>query len=528
MIFFKRQVLKLAVFIFSVHGTAIAQESTTIEIRIPEKPVFIDTMIYGQMLENVNDSMIYKGVTDSMGNERQYIRELLKDLKIPVTRWPGGSIIYEYFWKNGIGPRFLRPVQKKIAWNATENYQFGTDEFLEWCKKIGTAPYINLNMNDHPMYSGTLREALEWIEYVNGSETTPMGKLRAYNGHKDPYKVTYWGIGNENYLPSRTRIQDTDTSYAKRLKLWASVIKERFPDVKLLAVGRFKAWNQTVLDSAGKYIDFLTQHYYVNSRIKNEAIENPNSTLFAPAKMEAHLKILGKTLDSMNAKLQRTHPIKLSIDEWNNRHRVYEDTSYQFKRQSPRRQFDVAVVAGMLNVFIRQSAVVGMANYIFPVNAHGLIRSVGEDDAFLTPLYYLFKEYRDRMQGEVMEAIVKGPGIIAKDAKITISGDCQEVNIDEEQLLFVDVAATRNSANTIHVSVVNRSVDREQDAVIKIPKGYKIKEFWELSYKDINAFNEAGNRYKIVPVTKKAKQAAGKITIKLHPCAVAIIALQPQ
>ncbi len=513
------------VFIFTVGGKA--QPVTTLEIKVPEKPVFVDTLIYGQMLENVADRMIYGGVTDSMGTERPHITELLKELNMPVVRWPGGSVIYEYYWRNGIGPRSLRPVINQVAWNGIESYQFGTDEFLQWCQKTGTAAYVNLNMNQHPLYGSTLREALDWMEYVNGAEDSDMGKLRAYYGHKKPYNVKYWGIGNENYLPSRTRILDTDTSYASRLKLWASTIKERFPDVSLLGVGRFKAWNETVLDSAGKYIDYLTQHYYVNTRIKNGEIENPNSTLFAPAKMEAHLKLLGKGLDSINLKLQRTEPVRLAVDEWNNRHRPYDGKEYKLNRLSPRRQFDVAVAAGMLNVFIRQSAIVGMANYIFPVNAHGLIQSVGEQDAILTPLYYLFKEYREKMIGQFMDVTVKGPGLFAKDAKLTISGDCTEVNIDNEWLPYLDVAATRNKDNVIHVSIINRSPDKTQKAALVIPRGYKANVLWELSHNDINASNAMSNRFEIVPSLKKIKQAGNKCEVKLLPCAVAILQLQP-
>lgn len=506
------------------------QQKTWVTLRIPSNPAPIDPMIYGQMLENVNDSMIYGGVTDMQGNGQNQLIPLLKDLHVPVLRWPGGTVVYEYHWRNGIGPRALRPVVATLAWQGKENYQFGTDEFLQWCAKIGTVPYINLNMGTHPLYGSTLREALEWIEYVNEPAESGLGKLRAYNGHKDPYAVKYWGIGNENYLASRAaRVQDTDTVYAERLSLWASAIKQRFPGLSLLGVGHTSGWNHAVLERAGKYIDFLTQHYYVNARVKEGALQEPAATLFAPAKMEAHLQLLSARLAEINQKLGRANnPVRLSVDEWNNRHGVYNGDSYQFSRQSVRKQFDVAVAAGMLNVFIRQSPAVGMANYIFPVNAHGLIRTVGTNDAFLTPLYYLFKQYREKMTGHKIDVTLEGPGMRVKDTLLNITGDCSEVAMDNELLTFIDAAAVLNENRQIHIALVNRLAHSTRQVIIAIPPGYKAVQLWEMAHKNINAYNEAGKRFEIVPRVKPVKQKGNSVTISLFPCAFAMLQLTPE
>ncbi len=504
-----------------------AQTKTFLEVKIPEKPSPVDAMIYGQMLENVNDSMIYGGVVDKEGNEQLHVTPLVKELDIPVMRWPGGTVVFEYRWRNGIGPRSLRPTVPTLAWLGEESYQFGTDEFLQWCRRIGTEPYINFNMGSHPLYNGTLWEALEWIEYVNGNEETAMGKLRDYNGHKNPYNVKYWCIGNENYLTSRAaRVQDPDTVYANRLTTWASTIKKEYPGLRLLGVGNTSSWNKTVLERSGKHIDYLTQHYYVNAKVKDGQLQEANSALFAPAKMEAHLKLLGKQLEEMNQKLQRTdNPIRLCIDEWNNRHTVFDGKEYKFTRQSVRKQFDVVVIAGMLNAFIRQSPTVGMANYIFPVNAHGLIRTVGTDDAFLTPLFYVFKQYRSKMLGNKADVIVKGPGIRGSDAAINMAGDSREIEMSDELLPFVDAAAVVNKDNTILITVANRSAATAQDIEIAIPAGYKAGQVWELNHKNINAMNTADNRFEIMPQTKLLKQSGTKGNLRLLPCAFAMIEL---
>lgn len=505
-----------------------AQSKTSLEIIFPSRPATVDPLIYGQMLENVNDSMIYGGVVDKQGNEQLHVTPLVKDLNIPVMRWPGGTVVYEYRWRNGIGPRMLRPTVPTLAWKGEESYQFGTDEFLQWCSRVGTTPYINFNMGSHPLYQGTLWEALQWMEYVNGSSETPLGKLRAHNGHEQPYNVPYWCIGNENYLPSRAaRVQDADTVYANRLKVWSASIKQKYPDVQLLGVGRSLSWNKTILERSGNYLHFLTQHYYVNSKLKDGQLIDPNSTLFAPAKMEAHLRMLGKQLEEWNLQAGRINdPVRLCIDEWNNRHAVYDGNNYKFTRQSVRKQFDVAVAAGMLNVFIRQSPTVGMANYIFPVNAHGLIRTVGTNDAYVTPSYFLFKQYRSKMVGNRLDVLVKGPGINASSANLNIDGDTHEINMGEEHLTFVDAAAVQNHEDKLIISLVNRSSDKTQEAELFIPEGFRAASIWQLNHTNINAMNTADNRFEIQPQWKTLKQRGKIISMQLLPCAFAMVELE--
>lgn len=518
----KDRICFLSVFIL-LSSAAVAQ-TTSIKITIPEHNVKIDPMLYGQMLENVNDSMIYRGVVDSAGNERLPVTRLLKDLDIPVMRWPGGTVIHEYRWRNGIGPKFLRPSVQTYAWKGPENYQFGTDEFLQWCRHIGTAPYINFNMGNSIEFGGTLWEALEWMEYTNGSTNTPMGKLRASNGHPEPYNVKYWCIGNENYGPWGRHTAEKDTAYARRLEVWSGTIKNMFPKVSLLAIGHTLKWNREVLAKNGKYIDFLTQHYYVTSKLKDGVVQNPYSTLFAPAKMEAHLKMLGRQLDSVNQALGRTHtPIRLSIDEWNNRHSVFNNSTYRFSRQSPRQLLDAALVATMLNVFIRQSPTVGMANYIFPVNAHGLVRTVGNHDAFVTPPYYVFQQYRRWMTGRKLDIGIEGPGITPAVAKPTIEGDTEEVQMGDEILTFIDAASVLNDDGNICVSLVNKSVDVSQKVVLTLPTGFRALKKWTLAHKNIHTINTLDNRDAIKPTVLIRNNKSKTFTLILDPCSVVLI-----
>ena len=514
---------------FSYGQSKTGEAPTVVRILIPEKKQKIDPMIYGQMLENVNDSMIYGGIADLRGNERLHVTEKLKTLRIPVMRWPGGTVIHEYRWKNGIGPREKRPVLETFAWKGTENYQFGTDEFLQWCQRVGTAPYINFNMGNDPVHQGTLQEALDWVEYVNGPVSSPYGRLRAENGHPEPYGVRYWCIGNENYGPWGRHGGETADQYAIKLQVWAQMIKGRHPDLSLLAVGRTAGWNDTVLQKTGEYLDFLTQHYYGASRVKDGIAESPENILFAPVKMEVHLEKLEEGLAAANKRLGRadTNPIRVSIDEWNNRHSVYNGTEYQLNRQAPRRQLDAAVVAGMLNVFIRQCHTVGMANYIFPVNSHGLIRTVGNHDVYETPLFQVFKQYRDWMTGSRLESVVEGPGVPAEQLEPAITGDCDEVRLREGSLPYIDAAAVQDDGGDIVLSLVNRSADKILRVEVELPDRYVISETWSQSHPNIFATNTAEDRNVARPRSEKLKARKGKVHIPVPACGIYLLRLKP-
>jgi alpha-L-arabinofuranosidase len=500
------------------------QKATSITINIPDQPSTINPMIYGQMLEDCNDQVIYGGIVGKNGESRPHVDEMLKPLQISVMRWPGGTFVHEYQWKYGIGPVDERPVVNVQIWGGIENHRFGTDEFLQWCKKLDIEPYINFNMGNHPTLGGTVQEALDWIEYVNGSENTEFGKKRLQNGHSEKYGVKYWCIGNENGSSSGEHTGESDKDYAERLEQWAKIIRDKHPDLELLAVGGSYNWDKTVLEKNGSLIDFITHHYYVNSRFKDNKIVNPRNSLFAPAKLEAHLIKVGELLNEMNDKLERRdNPIMVSIDEWNNRHQIFDGTDFKFTRHDPRRQFDVAVAAGMLNVFIRQCSTVAMANYIFPVNGHGLIRTIGENDAYRTPIYYVFQLYRQLMIGNRIDIQIDGPGISVSEIDFSIVGDCREMNLDDETLNYVDGAAVLTSENLINIALINRSPDKSQKVKLSLPENYFPVKKWEIQHSDINSTNSADNRDEIKPIVTNIHNKPKAFLIP--PCGLIILKL---
>lgn len=495
--------------------------TTTITITIPTQQVAVNPMIYGQMLEDCNDKVIYGGIVNNEGKENMAVTELLRPLSIPVMRWPAGTAIYDYEWRKGIGPD--RKAEKEYIWGGMEYYTFGTDEFIGWCTRLGIQPYINLPMGNNNTYQHSLGNALDWIEYVNGSAETPFGGLRAKYGHPEPYNVKFWCIGNENYLGNRFHKGESAQVYATNLAHWAKIIKNIYPDLSLLGVGHKSDWTKVVVDTCHEWLDYVTLHFYYTSKIEDKAMIDPAKTLFAGALVEANIKENIAVLNQANEKYNRqANPIRISVDEWNNRHSVKSGEKFYFTRQDDRRQYDVVTVAAMLNIFLRNSPHVAMGNYIFPVNGHGLVKSVGEDQAYKSATYHVFELYRKHLSGNLVSATIAGPGYA--NARI---GDYSHLDGDvaartreiRQDLCFVDAAATVNDCGELCIAVVNRSHDKEQEITLNLPDGYKIIEVMSVESENITAANTIDNTETVMPKVVKVK----KTKLNLSPCGLQIV-----
>ena len=498
---------------------------TKVSVEIPDNPETVDPMIYGQMLEDCNDKIIYGGLLNEKNEENPAVFELLKSLQMPVVRWPAGTYIHEYDWENGIGPKEKRPVINCIRWGGVDTNLFGTDEFLQWCQRIGTEPYINFNMSNHPDYAASLGDALNWIEYVNGSSETAFGMKRIANGHADPYNVKYWCIGNENYGSYGIHKAETAEFYSHKLNQWASCFKSLYPDLSLLAVGHVYDWNKKVLEKNGNLIDFLTMHFYMGAKIKEGKLQDPLYTIFSPVKAEMQISKNATLFDKVNRLFDRIdNPIRLSIDEWNCRHSVFENEKYSFTRNDTRRLFDVVTTAGMLNVFIRQSPYVGMANYIFPVNGHGLVRSVGDEDAYKSTIYHVFDLYRKHMSGEKMNIYIDGPKVTLPVQELAIGGNFDnELLTEDVDVAYIDGVAVRTDDSVINLVLINRSHLKKQEIKIEMPGGYVPVTMWKIENDDINAGNSEGMREHISPqmINLSRKHLNSKIIIS--PCGFILI-----
>ena len=184
-----------------------------------------------------------------------------------MLRWPGGNFSSNYHWKDGIGPRDQRPPRLEMAWGTVESNRFGTHEFLQYAEMLRTEPYICCNLG-----TGTWTDAQQWVEYCNSSEDTAMTRLRKQNGRADPWKVKYWGLGNEMDGPWQMGHRSAE-DYGKFALEAAKLMKWTDPNIKLIAAGSsnfgagidWTRWNRTVLEYLKNHADYLAIHMYVGN-----------------------------------------------------------------------------------------------------------------------------------------------------------------------------------------------------------------------------------------------------------------------
>lgn len=427
-----------------------------VEIRVTNDKIGeIDPKIYGHFIEHLGRCIyggIWVGENSKIPNLRGLRLDVLNAVKAinpPIIRWPGGCFADGYHWKDGIGPRNKRPVRPNLAWGGIESNQFGTDEFIDFCREVGAEAYITVNVG-----SGSPQEAAEWVEYCNGGLNTTYGRLRAEYGHPEPYGVKYWGIGNELYGSWEIGHMDADT-YARKVIEFAEAMRKVDPSIKIIAVGWFwggsegEYWNRKVLEVAGDHIDYLSLHTYCWKPEYTDYFAIVNY----PLNVEYELK---ETVNLINSVLKKKpgKEIKIALDEWG----VWYANATDGLMQSVR-LCDGLMAAGMFHVFHRLCNNVTMANFAQLVNALPAIVTNDRGEMYVNPIYLAFKLYRHNTGKITLKTLTKGVSINILDVSATI---------DEE-------------GNFLYLAVINKDPNKKVNATI-ILKDFKPKSMCKESH----------------------------------------------
>lgn len=314
--------------------------------------------------------------SDNVRGMRADTLALLKELDSPIYRWPGGNFVSGYDWRDGIGDRDRRPPRKNPAWSGIEHNDFGLDEFMAFCRELGTEPYIVVNSG-----LGGVEAAVDELLYANAPADTPMGRERAQNGHREPYGVVWWGIGNEmygNWQLGHMPLSD----YVRKHNEFAEAMRAADPSIKLIGVGAVGEWTATMLAECSDHMDAISEHFYrqEGSGLLGHVSQLPESVASIAA---AHRQY----------RAQAEGPdMPVALDEWNYWYgpHVFGElgTRYFLK--------DGLGVAAALNEFVRQSDIYVMANYAQTVNVIGAIKTTTTDAAMETTGLAL-QLYRQRM-----------------------------------------------------------------------------------------------------------------------------------
>lgn len=344
--------------------------------------------IYGQFIEHLGRA-IYGGIYDDQKRSfRPDVLEKVQRLRPPLLRYPGGTVTKIYHWKDGVGPN--RPVRKNLIWGGYDNNHVGTDEFMQYAQLLGAAPFLTVNMA-----SGTAEEAADWVEYCNSTEGA-YATQRQQNGHALPYRVKYWGLGNEEAAKEDAGTLQDPQEYSKKAWYYAKLMKLQDPSIQLIMVGDKESWNQHVLQELHPVCDYISLHLYANSKPGNPA------SLFASiAEMEANIKTTAAQIKALTpAKVAdfskwyrfpgRQQPLKIALDEWG----IWESGGKGAYDLEVDYTWNHALgVANFLNIFQRNAAVIGLATWAQTVNVLAPIMT-NETTSICQTIYYPMELYR--------------------------------------------------------------------------------------------------------------------------------------
>lgn len=496
----------------------------------------IEKAVYGHFSEHLGRCIyegLYVGENSPIPNKngmRTDVVSALREMGIPVLRWPGGCFADEYHWKDGIGPKENRKKIINTHWGGViEDNSFGTHEFFELCNQLGCEAYINGNVG-----SGTVQELSEWVEYMTFQGLSPMTELREKNGRKEPWEVSYLGIGNESWGCGGNM---TPEHYANEYRRYSTYCRNYYPDKKLYKIASGPNvddyhWLERLLHilskeeedipSAvytwennrditrrfnGQILDGISLHYYTvpgNWERKGSATEFTEEeyyiTLQKTLYMEELLYRHGAIMDRYDPKKQ----IGLIVDEWGTWYDVEPGTNPGFLYQQ--NTMRDALVAGInLNIFNNHSDRVKMANIAQLVNVLQSVILTEGDKMLLTPTYYVFKMYQ------------KHQGSTAVDSFI----ETEMTGPKGHEVPCLHMSASVSEDGALNLSVVNLSADNAypvEGILVETP----VKEIQaELLCDSIDAYNTFENPGKVKSKAFTDYTVTPKgITFTIPPCSV--------
>lgn len=423
-----------------------------ITVNPAHKKSVINRNLYGHFSEHLG-RCIYNGVfvgEDSpIPNEkgmRTDVVEALRQIRVPVLRWPGGCFADEYHWKDGIGPKESRKRMVNTNWGGvTEDNSFGTHEFLEFCRQVGCEPYINGNMG-----SGTVQEMSEWVEYMTSDAISPMAELRRQNGREEPWKIRYFGVGNESWGCGGNM---RPSYYADEFRRYQTFLRN-YGENKLYKIACGPnvddyTWTDTVMEIAGRYMDAITLHYYT---LPNDDWDHKGSALVF--NREEYYRTLRKAL-RMEELLQkhiqimdRRDPEKrvgLIVDEWGAWYDVEPGTNPGFLYQQNTMR-DALVAAATLNIFNEHSDRVVMANIAQLVNVLQSVILTEGDKMVKTPTYHVFDLYKEHQDATLVYSQI----------------ETASTGTETEQVPQISVSVSMDEQGVLHATLANLS-DEEAD-----------------------------------------------------------------
>ena len=485
----------------------------------------LDRRVLGSFLEHLGRA-IYTGVyepgsrlADAKGFRTDVAREV-KDLGVPIVRYPGGNFVSGYNWLDGVGPKAQRPVVLDRAWNSLETNQFGTNEFLEWCGLTGSEPLLGMNFG-----TGSVEMAVAYVEYCNLARGTRWSELRRSHGYERPHNIRYWCLGNEMDGPWQIG-QMQAREYGRKARDAAKQMRTIDPDLRLIACGSsgtfmptYLTWDREVLEECYDQVDGLSLHaYYGNTK---EWSGNSTARYLAMnLDMDRQIHEAAAVCDYVQGLQRSNKRLWLSFDEWNVWYRARDAQSTDGKRAAAPRLLeevynleDALLVGGFVNTLLRNSDRVRVAclaqlvNVIAPLvtNETGVLRQ---------STYYPYSWALRYARGRVLDLRVE-----SETYRISAAG-LQADFARDASVPFVDLVATiDDGAGQAAVLALNRDLDGEREVVLEwqdiVPT--RVLACETLAGADLKAVNTFAEPRRVAPQRLDPPAAGGRMTIKLPP-----------
>src|ERR1700757_397144 len=419
----------------------------------------LDRYLFGSFLEHLGRA-IYEGIYDpgskfsDASGFRKDVMDELRQIRVPIIRYPGGNFVSGYNWLDGVGPKESRPRVLDKAWNSINTNQFGTNEFMAWCKAVGSLPLLGLNLG-----TGTPEEAAALVEYCNVDKGTQWSELRRQHGVAEPHNVQHWCLGNEMDGPWQIGHMSA-TDYGYKAADAARQMRAVDHSLKLVACGSsspfmptYLEWDREVLEQCYEYVDGLSLHRYYGNN-ERETGGDSSRYLALNLAMERQIAETLAVCDMVRGHKRSPKKLWLSFDEWNVWYRATDGDGRRTEAPHLLEEIynleDALLVGGMVNTLIRNADRVKIAclaqlvNVIAPImtNADGLFRQT---------IYYPYSWALQHGHGKVLNVLVESPTYDVKGLDAVPYIDAIATTEDGKTSLFI---LNRDLAKAHSVEVV--------------------------------------------------------------------------
>jgi alpha-N-arabinofuranosidase len=417
----------------------------------------ISRHIYGHFAEHLGHC-IYGGFwvdeQSPLSNTRGIRDDIvaaLRAIRIPNLRWPGGCFADEYHWQDGIGPRDQRPSMVNTHWGGvTENNHFGTHEFMDLCEQLGCEPYICGNVG-----SGTVREMQQWVEYLTLDGQSPMTALRQANGREAPWRLRYWGVGNESWGCGGSMRAEY---YADEFRRYATYCRNHGTNrLYKIACGPNAAdyhWTAVLMREAGRYMDGLSLHYYTvpgTWAAKGSATDFDEQAWFVTLQKALFMEELIARHSAVMDRFDPDRRVGLIVDEWGAWYDVEPGTPSGFLYQQ--NTLRDALVAGLtLNSLNRHCQRVHMANLAQTVNVLQAVLLADANSLVLTPTYHVFEMYKIHQDATLLPLELR----------------CDDYACGKQTMPSLNASASRDGQGHVHLTLCHVNPNQDVEVLCNV------------------------------------------------------------